>query len=98
MKSCEFAVRHGLSPVESGTYIGGYRQLSVHRVGFYPIHLDKPAVPDKLDRVATVNPIKFWAGHPPAPDVENFLRTYGSGCATRAWSRGQIFCDSIVPI
>jgi hypothetical protein len=52
MKSCEFAVRHGLSPVESGTYIGGYRQLSVHRVGFYPIHLDKPAVPDKLDRVA----------------------------------------------
>src|ERR1039457_50362 len=53
-------------PVEPEAYIGGYRQLSVHRVGFYPIHLDKsPAVHGKLNRVATVDPIKikFWADH-----------------------------------
>jgi hypothetical protein len=51
---------------EPGTYIGGYRQLSVNRVGFYPIHLDNsPAVEGKLKRVATVDPIKirFWAEH-----------------------------------
>jgi hypothetical protein len=49
-----------------GVYVGGYRQLSVHRVGFYPIHLDKsPAVHGKLNKVATVDPIKlrFWAEH-----------------------------------
>ena len=49
-----------------GTYIGGYRQLSVHPVGFYPIHPDKsPAVHGKLNRVATADPIKirFWAEH-----------------------------------
>jgi hypothetical protein len=48
------------------TYIGGYHQLSVHRVGFYPIHLDKsPAVQGKLNRVATTDPFKlnFWAEH-----------------------------------
>ena len=52
--------------MEPEAYIGGYRQLSVHRVGFYPIHLDKsPAVHGKLNRVATVDPIKikFWADH-----------------------------------
>jgi hypothetical protein len=51
---------------EPGIYISGYRQLSVHQVGFYPIHLDKsPAVQGKLNRVATIDPIKirFWAEH-----------------------------------
>lgn len=51
---------------EPGTYIGGYQQLLVHRVGFYPIHPDKsPAVQGKLDRVATIDPLKirFWAEH-----------------------------------
>lgn len=50
--------------VEPGAYICGYRQLSAHQVGFYPIHADKsPAVHGKLNRVATVDPIKirFWA-------------------------------------
>jgi hypothetical protein len=61
------AISHGAPfVVEPGAYIKGYRQLSALRVGFYPIHRDKsPAVHGKLNRVATVDPIKirFWADH-----------------------------------
>jgi len=56
----------GRTVPDLASYIGGYRQLSVHPVGFYPIHLDKsPAVQGKLNRVATADPIKikFWAEH-----------------------------------
>lgn len=52
--------------IDPEAYIDGYRQLSPLGVGFYPIRPDKsPAVKGKLDRAATVHPIKirYWAEH-----------------------------------
>jgi len=51
---------------DPGAYVAGYRQLSAFRIGFYPVHRDKsPAIEGRLDRVATLDPIKikFWAEH-----------------------------------
>jgi hypothetical protein len=56
----------GRTVPDPAAYIGGYRQLSVYPVGFYPIHRNKsPAVQGTLNRVATVDPIKirFWVEH-----------------------------------
>jgi len=49
--------------VDPAAYICGYGQLSALGVGFYPVHSDKsPAVQGRLDRAATIDPIKisFW--------------------------------------
>jgi hypothetical protein len=66
---------HGLLRVDAdsrpfdfapGAYISGYEQLGGLGVGFYPIHPDKsPAVQGKLDRMASLDPIKirYWAEH-----------------------------------
>jgi hypothetical protein len=54
------------SSFEPGAYISGYHQFADLRVGFYPVHRDKsPAVQGRLDRVATLDPIKikYWAQH-----------------------------------